>query len=79
MSSKNNEEVDAINFAQLTEQERVESDVYFKHCQQIESLLPSSQVRYSGGSISGNTTTVTDLVITMVIDFPYGVDIDKQQ
>ena len=41
-------------------------------------MLPNTKIRYCGVSSNG-TSTITDLTITMTIDFPHGTNLDEEQ
>lgn len=63
--------------AQLNEQERVEAITSAKPYYSIESVLPGSKVRYCGQTL-WQMTTLNDLHVTLHIDFPFGIDIEKE-
>lgn len=45
----------------------------------IDALLPGSSIHYVTQTFNGNKTSITDLVVTVVMDFPFGSDLDEEQ
>jgi hypothetical protein len=70
---------DATVKAQGNQEERCQNCENFSHYLNLENMASGTEVCYHGSSNYQQETTVTDFVITLVIDFPHGVDIDKEQ
>ena len=68
---------DTNQFAQLNELERTQTITQPESIFQVESVFPASKIRYLGMSWPGQMRTIEEMRIKMIIDFPFGSDLDK--
>ena len=68
----------SVKFGKMDEQDRLRTIFNSEQIYNVEAMLPSTKIRYLGGCHYG-VEYVKDLRITMIVDYPFGADLDKEQ